>query len=320
MMAEIKRERLGNGIEHVSVPVGGISVYWEISDVSYAKFADALKDAGLDDLVPAEERPVTTLRRALSEVYARPYLVRPLKGGEGYAVVLERKGVAANRYTRADEQVVAKISNGPNGPVISYEPGHEPSPDEQRKVLDAFIKLADTLNAQRVALVLTDTILTRLNGVTLRNRGGFYWIPNASVPTWHTLAKCVKDSALRPDGVTFGKITTAQSADTVESLRVAIISEATKTVAEINEAIGNEKVGARALETQHKTAGELRKKVERYERLLNVALTDVRKQLGDVRDAALAASYARAAAAKAKKAAGVAVTAETQKKLAASPF
>ena len=98
--------------------VGGAVVFWSLAEWSDRGRLSALfAPLGLEALVPDPRPAPACLRAALDEVFAGPrVLVRPLASRDGFAVVSEDRGLAANRY---QNELTARVTGGPPQPPPS---------------------------------------------------------------------------------------------------------------------------------------------------------------------------------------------------------
>src|SRR4051794_5882898 len=94
-----------------SLDVGGAGGLWgRAGAADPAKLAPGFPPLGLEALVPDPRRASAVLRDALEDVFGGPrVLVRPLAARDGFAVVTEDRGAAANTYATA---LVARAGPG----------------------------------------------------------------------------------------------------------------------------------------------------------------------------------------------------------------
>ena len=80
--------------------IGGAVAFWSLAEWSdRARLEAEFSPLGLHSLVPDPRPAPACLRAALDEVFAGPrVLVRPLATRDGFVVVKEDRGPAANRY------------------------------------------------------------------------------------------------------------------------------------------------------------------------------------------------------------------------------
>src|SRR5947209_6303931 len=92
--------------------VGGAVAFWALADWTNRQRLEAEFHAlGLSVLVPDPRPAPACLRAALDDAFAGPrVLVRPLASRDGFAVVREDRGVAANRY---DTLLMARVTGTP---------------------------------------------------------------------------------------------------------------------------------------------------------------------------------------------------------------
>src|SRR5438552_7065516 len=149
-----------------ALDVGGAVTFWSlVAWTDRRRLADAFTALGLDAHVP-EQRPATAaLKDALEHTFAGPrVLVRPLAGRDGFAVVREERGSAANRYAT---DLVARITGEP--PQLAFDPWDQRS----AAVESAFQAQRGRVPAGQLAAALVKVVASP-RGTRLRPSGAVY--------------------------------------------------------------------------------------------------------------------------------------------------
>ena len=237
-------------------PQAGSLVWWELSGlVDAAALRVVWAAAGLEDeMVPEDPAPRTALRRAVETLAEQRKLVRPLAGREGYSLVEESA----------------------EGETLSYKQSVVATVDAlgQLKVEPAKGALADGIKAsyQRHLdnLVPSDIsgLLVRfsesLDAVALRARGGFYFLPPASVEKFRVAAQVIRSVGAH---VCY-EIPALRTESAVQAILAAVEREAAAEIEEFEAVLTNTEAGPRALKTKARQCDQVANKVAGYETLL----------------------------------------------------
>ena len=123
-----------------SLDVGGAVAFWSLAEFTDRDRLRSGFDAlGLGAFVPDERPAPAVLRDALEEVLGGPrVLVRPLAARDGFAVVREDRGTAANAYAT---ELVARVAG--DQPALAFDPAD----DRADRVTAAFRKHAGRVPA-----------------------------------------------------------------------------------------------------------------------------------------------------------------------------
>ena len=252
-------------------PQAGAMIWWELSGlVDVEKLRVAWQAAGLDiALVPEAVAPKSALRRAVETLAEQRKLVRPLAGREGYSLVEE---TAAGEKLDYKQAVVATVdADG----VLTIEPS------------DGL--LADSIRASH-ALHLTNLVPSdissllvhfceSLDAVALRARGGFYFLPPASVEKFRVAAEVIRSVGAH---VCY-EIPALRTESAVQAILAAVEREASAEIAEFEDILTNVEAGPRALKTKAKQCDKVATKVAGYEALLGTSLVELQERLSGLR-------------------------------------
>jgi len=250
----------------------GCVVYWSLTDAFELERLKAGWTAlGYEKHVPEQRSPLVCLKDALNEVMGdRETLVRPLKAGNGYAVVREAKGDDENDYQTLFN---ARVPLHSNLPVFSV------SGEKVDQVTEAFHRYRRTATAAQVSGKLVN-ILYQLNGTRLRASGGVYWLSGSALDDWE-LATTVMVNAGHGTPVAY-VIEHELTPGAVLAVKDGLVNDIQTRIAQLHAEIGSGEMGARGLEARERDIIDLQNKVLDYEQMLDVSLGDVRKGLDEL--------------------------------------
>lgn len=129
------------------------------------------------------------------------------------------------------------------------------------KLHDAFAYFRDALSTREVSAWLTRCVATSLDGVSLRYRGGIYYLPPTSESRWSELIQALRASS----GHRVSSVPAMTAADTASAVLDALQSQAEDFVNDTFARVADLK--RNAANTRIATARDLRAKVLRYETL-----------------------------------------------------
>ena len=114
-------------------------------------------------------------------------------------------------------------------------------------------------------------IVKYLDGVTLRDRGGLYWIPPGNVDDWLTVGANFEALCKAEVDTMQTKVTT----DTLKAVKRAIVKEVTEEAQDMQDAITAGSLGKRALKTKQGKAEELHRRINMIASILGEGLTEL---------------------------------------------
>lgn len=125
--------------------------------------------------------------------------------------------------------------------------------------------------------------LSALDAVALRPSGGFYFLPQPVVFKWEKIVRALKQCSKH----CIYSIPALKSSDAVEAILAAITSDTQQACDKISAEIPT--VGKRALESRQVETTALLERAAKYEELLGMQLTGLRKAVEETRCAVAAA-------------------------------
>jgi hypothetical protein len=260
----------------------GTIVWWTLGGkIPHTRFEAALR--AVDSKVRAPEAPtrLAALSRACVEV-ARMHKLESRNVGRGqWALVRDPDldaadkvltyGVVARAFFEAGELVVE-------------------SDDEAMKdaIRAAHAQAKDELSATEVSMWLCE-VLEDVHAVSLRDRGGVYFLPATKEETWSKIVEALRQCS--QTGV-YG-VPAMRSTDAIEAIVAALSSEASSQVDAIMAELGapeDEALGKRGLATRERQLGTLLEKIEHYEKLLGAKLEELTSRANEARIAVVTAA------------------------------
>lgn len=269
------------------LPTAGALVYWRLEGVVYrGDIEEDWTDAGLPTrLMPKAPCGSTALRRAMRELRGSRRLVRPLTGRGHFALVNESidrsNGVEALEHSTS---LTVKLRGEEQ---LEFAPTYHP---DTQAVTNAFVKHVAASSQSEVGSALVK-LVAHLDGLSLRDTGGFYYLPPSKVAAWEAaMAIFAKHSKHK-----LFKIPAMRSEDAMTAIIDALQQEADAEVKDMESVLAEEDAGVVKLRNRHSHCESVEEKVTRYEELLGTKLDDLRARLESLR-ANLAAAVLKAQA------------------------
>ena len=277
----------------------GAITWWELGGNSIMEdLEDALDAEGLTDdwIKPSAPSLTVALSRAASSALSsKRHLLRPLSKRGHWEIVYEMvfrtpTGTETLRYRTIVQGHVAK-ENGVETPrirIVDVDAG----PDLKTAILSKLPLYQSTLCVSDISSWLLGIASSSLvSTVSLRQRGGFYFIPKDQLDFWNRVSRALQAaSAHRVYG-----IPAMQTEEAVEAILSSLQREADTAMAEIEDYLAAD-VSTRGLNSSIRKLSEVKAKVVRYSGLLNVqqpALLDQAEQLTGLVQAALISQQTR---------------------------
>lgn len=267
--------------------VGGAVTFWSLAEWSdRRRLADEFHLINLAGFVPDPRPPAAALREALEGALGEPrVLVRPLASKDGFAVVREDRGLAANRY---QTEFTARVMPGAP-PSLAFDPWD----GRAARVEEAYTRQAGRVPAGQLSACLV-RVVESLGGTRLRPSGAVYWVPGPRLADWADVAQAVERAADgRPSAVYV--LRHRLDADAVRAVRDAVISEIQAEAERISDEVAAGDLGGKALQTRKKQAADLRARVLLYEDLLSLGLASLHRAVDQADQAAATAALLLAA-------------------------
>lgn len=264
-----------------TIELHGRCVFWTLPEIlDEAPVFSAFEGAGVSELMPPHLRPKTAMRRALKEHFPHDYRVEHVTSFDGFHVLQKHEDSNGklsfpHRLTafaiRMPETTDMVVIGRDNSPVGDHSNDAQIADIEQQYRL---LRKSVTSGALGGALV---SVTERLKGIPLRPSGGFYWIPQASIPTWEILA-----AGIQAAGGTLYSLTTGVDPLSVETLCAALEAKVQSELAQLDSALRDRSPGKRGLRTLQSRALEVNDLITTYQKLLGKTHDGILEQAADM--------------------------------------
>lgn len=249
------------------VKTAGASVWWRLKgDFHRGALRHFLVEEGLDseEWLPKEPKEERCFSRAVKALYKdKHHNVESLPDGGGYAVVKKTKSKTSVDH---DTEFTLKLENGS---VVAGGDGFAP--------VGELLDTTEKTNYFRTRVISDDVsawlidCAERLGAVSLRERGGIYFIPNKSLVIWRKLVSALVKAS---NGAhTVYSLSTLHEDDAVAAILDALTAEAEEFFSSCSEKIEKGTIGGkRAISNRRDDADKLLAKIKSYEKLLGKSL------------------------------------------------
>lgn len=279
------------GSDDVSAPACGVITFWRISGAaSYQKLCNAWLAAGLNDaLLPELPTPASALRAAVYEQRDARTLARPTKARSW--VIKSERVTDEGEDTLYSTDLYAEVSESG---FLTVKPAWHPLAETIRA--DYTHNLRE-LSGNIISAWLVE-LVERCAGITLKDTGGVYFIPQASKAQWAGYVKALEEAT---SNAVFA-IPAMHSEQALRAITEALSSEANEAIDKIATELAAGDLGIRALETRRVACLAAGQKLQQYSHLLGASLNGLRTKLEDIEVQVIQASLmAQAAAAEGNK-------------------
>ena len=247
-------------VEDADTSAGAIT-YWRLSSYIDARgIIDGLARRDIDEHAPSLPSPRTAKRRAMTKFRAGDLFVR--SGPDGSTLLVKQDGdefeVVASATLNAIGQIQVETDN-----------------DELRTGIEnAYVETFNSLDARDVSRwLLNETV--ECDALSLRDTGGVYFIPAHGIERWNQIAEVLRENS----SCRVHTIPAMRTDDAVASILDALTEECDAFSAAMDEALGDEDLGARAMRTRADKADALLAKLTRYESLLGDRMANIADQI-----------------------------------------
>jgi hypothetical protein len=254
--------------------IAGALVWWELrGNLPLEELAEAVALQGLPAAwLPTAARMETVARRAGQAcIEHNRQLLRPLgKRGhfdfvtESIESESEKAGSTAKLHYQANVRVLVDDQS------IHVEPATSSDVALAKRIASAVEAYTDLLVPGDVSTWLIWVLEHRVFGVSLRQRGGFYFVPAGEpLETWRKVARCIASCSEH----VCSSMSAVRSDDAVAAILKAVRDEADEKLKEL-EAYMDGPVSTRGINAWTRSIATLQRKLERYSDLLGVELTE----------------------------------------------
>lgn len=245
---------------------GGL-VFWSAAAANRSLLITGLTEAGFDskwvqDMVPQQTQYVA-LRDALKKVYdGGSYLVRPVKGGRTrLTVVRETPGESHEEGNEYETILNVRVPEG-DDPVLSAGEDVSSQYERERGIVPASV-LGGVLKS----------IVSDLSGVSLRSRGGVYYLRQHALSEWRKVQDAVRKATHYDADVYL--LRSQVDVETVRALTAGLSREANAIKESVDAVIDAERDPEKVLNSVRATA----KKLREYREVIGNSAESVEKLL-----------------------------------------
>ncbi len=266
----------------------GAIVFWKLTEAKIDKgaLAFAWADRGLDPKdAPRGATPAKALRRAMRDQAGRHRLSRRVGRG-AFALVDERGANDVHADPEYGVRARAELTRDADGvPIVSIR-----SHDESLRgdVASAYARHLDVVSPRDVSWWLSSSLMFDLQAVALRDAGGVYFIPAASLPRFDEVARILKELGRH----VLHQIPALQTEDAVAAILDGLASETDAALTALRTELAEGDLGGRALASRARLCAAIGDKLATYEGVLGRGLEDLRGRLADVEANVAAATLA----------------------------
>lgn len=260
---------------------GGIC-YWNASLTSKAEIDRRFGAIGLASFAPKERTDHSALAQACLE-YAgkRDTAVEKHKhpGKNGLSVInIERDDDMVHFTTSFGAKIV-------EGRVVTGR-GYA----NESKLQTLFEQHKRVVTGSALGSSLVRLALHHLKGVSLKDSGGLYWIPETAMAEWDSITDAVERSALDGNKSTCYTLRTLMDEKATIAVKDAIISEINASLDALNAEIATGELGDEALTNRKKAANALHARCAMYEGILSEAMPTLHQAITQTEIAATTAA------------------------------
>lgn len=252
--------------------VAGAIVWWELSGaVDLDDFVEVLQARGFPEKdFPSAPGVEAIAQRALQgAVKTKRQLVRPLRERGRWDLIEESVGTDAAESVELGYTPLLRVEALDDG-QIRVTPRDPTTGEALAEIVRASIRFHEkTLTAADISLWLL-AAARRLDAVSLRERGGFYFIPAPQLPAWMAARDALRDVSAHQ----IREMPAMRTEEAVEAVLSGLRTEACAKMAAFEEYLKGD-VSTRGLNAAERDLGFLAEKVSRYSELLGVSLTDL---------------------------------------------
>lgn len=274
--------------QFIVVPDGSVTgaiVWWELSGgIDLEDFREKLAAVGFTEewLPKAPSIEVAALRALQGRVKTKRQLVRPLRRRGAWDFVEESVTTSEDGDPTLDYEALLRLEVASDASV-TITPFTQVGGVLAEELSNAMAFFTRTLVAADVSEWLL-MVARRLDAVSLRERGGFYFIPNTSMDLWASVKDClrvVSDNQLR-------EMPAMRTEEAVEAVLSGLRAEAAAKMAAFETYLAGE-TSTRGLNALERDLAAVGAKVARYTSALGVSLADLETRQAVIEGAAAAA-------------------------------
>jgi len=262
----------------------GAVVWWALSgEVNTQQLRNELSARGADYLPVFDTTPRTALKRAINGISERMLFPRALPGKTGWALVRER-AMESDLQHEVEMRVWLDDKSETGCQNLRIDPFNHPLAEHLRQLYEHHL---GTLDVEGLSTWLTGVVIPQLSSVALRDRGGFYFMPQPSVD----MMRRVADACEVLSGCRFFEIPAMRTEQAVQAIMAALQRDINLACTDLEGSITPE-LTERGVKTRTKRCFALLDYVQTYEQTLGVGLQSMRDQIERIKAAITVATIA----------------------------
>ena len=292
-----------------SLRVEGAVVFWSAGATRKLDLLHVYESLGLEAFMPGDKTPEAALLQSL-----KVCLKRHKGEGESFNIIPRRnrkkdgfevQRVVHGKVNEYHTMLIARVGVG-NGPLLEAGPDYNrefrpvygsgpdlrfasqhPADDEilewrNKHLYHEYHKAMNHVEGAAVGRSLVN-IVEHLDGLTLKDAGGVYWVPSEAVPMIMALREGLEDT------VAIEVLENKPTVEAIDAFRRALTREIETEVQGISEDSNSGDLGERALENRAERARALITKISSYEGILGTTLETLRDSVDVPKQAAATA-------------------------------
>lgn len=262
-------------MEEKSLDIAGTLVVWSMKPGTRLDLLNiALAKHGFTGFQHERMTDAAALKAALAEEFPRKHKIVTVVGNDdkdsdSYEVIrIERKTAEENTYTHV---LTAAIAAG----VVSTDSWSDY--DLQIRIAGRVGELTTLVPGSQVTKTLVQ-IIHSLNGLTMKEEGHIYWLPESQLKRWQALICDIETTGSQSS---FDAYVIKLTPEAIKGISSNLAREIDKEAFEISSTLASDDTGVRAANNAKKRAQELRDKVATFEGSFGLALDDLKQKLDD---------------------------------------
>lgn len=253
--------------------IAGASIFWTLGEeTDHTRYAEALKQAGFGKFTPQRPTEAAALKQTLATQFGgASYDIDPIKGAAQptFEVCTVRTIDVNNGRNIHDHKLTARVTVTGN---VTTDTGDAVL---EHTLTERFRRIRSTVSYQAVSKSLVEIVYS-LNGTTLRPSGGIYFVPTVGLERWEMVANALESSS--PKNRCFS-MRVLLDEHTAAAIREALTAEIAREGAAIEAVLHDPATSLQSAGTQLVKANLLRQKIESYEGMFDLILSDLKKEL-----------------------------------------
>lgn len=240
----------------------GAIIWWRLSGTTaISALTTSWTGVGLDEKrLPNHPTAAAALRRTMAEEKSPSLLARPLKDG-GWALVREQ---GAGRDLDYEVELKVWVDAEGAGTLIFDTLGHP----REEAIRDMWAAQRGVWSTEDIGAWLVRQAFHH-QAVSLRDTGGFYFIPRHELHSWRNNVAALVAKA---SGHTFFEIPALRSEEALAAVLDALGQEATGAAQVLEQELAEAELGPRALATRREQCATLLTKLKAYEESMGLQL------------------------------------------------